>query len=377
MKKIIFAYFFLAFSQSLIAQIKVNDFYHKEDGKNWSLAIQRALNHLDSLGHGSLEFDGTKNYLVSTTVELPRQYKNGARRIIVLNGNGCNIQATDSIVIFNRIPKDQNEALNQMAGTRFAFNDFNFSHGKKAISLGATSGSSINRCNFASQTQCAIDIQFGLNTNIVQCNSSGSARVHYLIRTGQDWGGNAFNSQSNHTVIEKCRVYSGKTTECGFKVLGSSGCVIRDCISEGTNDLDYSIYFDVVGSTCVRLFKVENLHLEHAPKKAGFYIHNTGTVIIDGLYYQKAYDGFSLVYAVNRSEQISLLNVPYYVTGTVLTQEGGNDGAVWLVEDCSKEFYDPKNWRIIFKDGVKQKLPFYFKGRGYKYQVSKEFTGGK
>jgi hypothetical protein len=106
-------------------------------------------------------------------------------------------------------------------------------------------------------------------------------------------------------------------------------------------------------------------------------MHNTGIAILDGIFYQKAREGFPLVYAANRCEQISLLNVPYYVAGTVLEQEGGNDGAVWLVEDCSKEFYEAQNWKIKFGNEVKQKLPYYFKGRGYGYHIGQELKGGK
>lgn len=359
------------------SQIKVDDFYSEADGKDWSKAINKALVKLDSLGHGTLEFTGTQDYYVSKTIELPRYAKGGIRRIIILNGNGCTIRTNDSIVIFNRIPKNQDEALNKMMSTRFVFNDFTIAGGKKAINLGATFGSSINRCNFTNQTIAAIDIQFGLNTHILQCNSSGICKNHYVLRTGSDWGGNVNNSQSNHSVIEMSRVYAGKGSGCGFKVLGSSGCVIRDCISEGFNEIDYAIYFDVIGSTTVRLFKIENLHLEHAPKKAGIYIHNTGIASIDGIFYQKAYTNFPLVYAANRCDQISLLRVPHFVGGTVLEQEGGNDGATWLVEDCSKEFYDAANWRIHMKDNVQNKLPYYFKGQGYRYQLNKEFKGGK
>jgi len=375
MKKTILVIYTLLLTFISQAQIKVNDFYRAADGKDWSKAIQRAFKHIDSLGHGSLEFDGTKNYLVNNSIELPRYSKSG-RRIIVINGNGCTINASDSVMVFNRMPKDQKEALNQMMSTRFVINDFTFSGGKKGINLGATYGSSINRCNFQGQSEAAIDIQFGLNTSIFQCNSNGNVKTHFLIRTGEDWGGTAINSQSNHTIVDMCRVYSGKGTLCAYKVLGSSGCVIRDCISEGTNDLDYSIFFSYANSNCVRLFKVENLHLEHAPQKAAFYIHNTGIAIIDGVFYQKAYEGFELVHAANRCDQITLRNVPHYVTGTVLTQFG-NEGASWLVEDCSKEFYDPKNWKVTMKEGVKQKLPYYFKGRGYRYQVDKQFSGGK
>ncbi|HLP13137.1 MAG TPA: hypothetical protein VK177_14465 [Flavobacteriales bacterium] len=360
------------------SQIKVDDYYQSSDGKNWSPAIQRAMNALDSLGHGSLEFTGTKNYYVTSSIELPR-YGKGGRKIFVLNGNGCSINTTDSISIFNRVPGNQKEALDKMMSLRFTINDFTIVGGKKGINIGATYGTSINHCNFINQTQSAIDIQFGLNTSIFQCNSTGACKNHFVLRTGSDWGGNAINSQSNHSVIDMCRVYAGKGGNSAFMVLGSSGCVIRDCISEGSHEISYSIYFDYAKSTCVRLFKVENLHLEHAPQKAGIYIHNTGIAVLDGIFYQMGHKGedFALVKAIEKCDQITLKNVPWFVPGTVLEQFGGNDGACWLIEDCSKEFYDEKNWRIHFGEEVKTKLPYYFSGRGYRYQLNKEFKGGK
>lgn len=370
----LFACVFL--SHVLNAQIKVDDFYHQKDGKDWSKAINKAMVKLDSIGHGSLEFTGTRNYTIDAPLELPKYHKSG-KRLIVLNGNGCSIIASDTFMVFHRIPSNQKEALDKYMSTRFVFNDFNFIGGKVAIDLGASYSSSINRCNFQNQTLSAIDIQFGLNTSIEQCNSIGGAKYHFVLRCGEAWGGNGVNSQSNHSVIEKCRVYAGKDTKICYKVVGSSGCVIRDCISEGQHTPDYSIYFDYQKSTTVRLFKVENLHLEHTPQKAGIYVRNTGVATIDGVFYQTAKEEYPLVYAASRCDQISLLNVPHYVGGTVLFQEGGNDGACWSLENCSKEFYDAANWRIVFKDEVKKKLPYYFRGKGYRYQIGKSFNGGK
>jgi hypothetical protein len=377
MKSLFFIFFFSILSVSF-SQIKVDDYYNSSDGKDWSPAIQRAMSALDSLGHGSLEFTGTMNYYVAHSIELPRYGKNG-RRIIIINGNGCAINAADSVYVFNRIPKNQKEALDKMMSVRFSINDFTINGGKKAINIGATYGTNINRCNFQNQVENAVDIQFGLNTSIFQCNSTGPCKNHFVLRTGSDWGGNAVNSQSNHSVIDMCRVYAGKGGNSAFMILGSSGCVIRDCISEGSHEINYSIYFDFAKSNCVKMFRLENLHLEHAPKIAGIYIHNSGIAILDGIFYQMGHKGedFVLVKAVEKCEQITLKNVPWYVTGTVLEQFGGNDGACWQVENCSKEFYDAQNWRIHFENEVKKKLPYYFKGIGYRYQVGKEINGDK
>ncbi|HYG52598.1 MAG TPA: hypothetical protein VD905_16920 [Flavobacteriales bacterium] len=371
-----FLFFFHTFFS--LCQVRVDDYYKPADGKDWAPAIQRAMDALDSLGHGSLEFTGTKNYYVSSNIELPRYGKTG-RKIFILNGNGCSINAADSVFVFNRIPKNQKEALDKMMSVRFSINDFTITGGKKAVNMGATYGTSMNRCNFQNQTESAIDIQFGLNTSIFQCNSTGACKNHFVLRTGSDWGGTAINSQSNHSVLNMCRVYAGKGGNSAFMVLGSSGCVIRDCISEGNHEINYSVYFDYAKSNCVKLFKLENLHLEHAPKIAGIYIHNMGIAILDGIFYQMGHKGedFVLVQVVDRSEQITLKNVPWYVPGTVLEQYGGNDGACWELENCSKEFYDEKNWRIHFGEEVKNKLPYYFRGHGYRYQIQKDFKGGK
>ena len=354
-------------------QIKVSDYSRPHD-KDGGIAIQRAFRAIDSIGHGSIEFDGTKTYIISKCIELPRISKNG-RRIIVLNGNGCVLKAkTDSVCIFNRIPENQKEALNKMMSTRFTINDFTFMGGKKGINLGASYGSSINRCNFQNQKEAAIDIQFGLNTAINHCNSTNAFKDNYVLRTGEDWGGNGVNSQSNHSVISMSRVYARKDAKTAFKILGSSGVVLRDIISEGSKEIDYSVYVDKQKSTTVRLFTLENFHLEHAPIKAGIYIKSAGISKIDGLFYQLARADWPLIQAGANTDQITVKNIPHFVTGTVLQQDKSGDGAVWLLESCHKNFYDAANWRVKNKLGIYQKkLPYYFKGNGGKYQIDKTY----
>ncbi|MBL4703811.1 MAG: hypothetical protein JKY54_04780, partial [Flavobacteriales bacterium] len=105
------------------------------------------------------------------------------------------------------------------------------------------------------------------------------------LRTGEEWGGGTNNSQSNHSIIDQCRVFTRDGAKTCFKVLGSGGVVIRDAISEGSKQVDYSIYVDRQTSTTVRLFKIENFHLEHEPIKAGIFIQSTGITTIDGLFY--------------------------------------------------------------------------------------------
>lgn len=369
MKKIVFG-ILLFYPCVIIAQIKVDDYIKKWDEAGITSGIQQALNVIDTIGHGSIEFSGTKTYTINESLLLPTKKKAG-RKIIVLNGNGAIIKTKVEISIFKRIPKSQDQALNEYISSRFVIRDFQFEGGSKAIDIGATYGTVIENSNFIGQGEAAIDIQFGLNTEITQCIITNPKKNGIVIRCGEDWGGSTVNSQSNHTVVTQCRVYAAKGMETCFKILGSSGVVLRDIISEGSGECDYSVYFDRLNSTTVRLFTISNFHLEHAPKKAAIYLNHTGTATIDGLYYQLAFDGFKLVQAAPNAEQITLRNIPHFVSGTVVYS--GNNEVPWRVEYCHKSFYDPKTWRIKKKEEEVAAFPFYFSGHGGKYQIKKQY----
>lgn len=365
---------FLFVSHSIMANIEVESF-RKNDKMGDHEVIQKALDALASQGHGKLIFDGSKTYQIEQCLELPRHTK-GGRKNFILEGNGAVMQAKhDSIKIFNRLPKNQNEALNKMMNVRFVIQDFTFIGGAKGINIGATFGTTVLRCNFHNQNEAAIDIQFGLQTRIEHCYATNCIKDNFILRTGEDWGGSANNSQSNHSVIESCRVYARKGSSTGYKILGSGGCVLNNIISEGNKEMDYAVYADRLGSTTVRYFKINNFHLEHAPIKAGIYVRMTGNVEIDGIFYQLSRKEFSLIHAGSQSGLINVKNIPHYVSGTVLRQEQSGGGAVWNVMYCSKQFYDPNNWRIKNKKTGEYdtKLPYYFSGQGGSYQIKKKY----
>lgn len=362
-----FIFFQLFFLTTLYAQIRVADFYKSSPGDD-TRAIQTALNYIDSVGHGSLEFDGTRTYRINKPLELPR-YKTSGRRIIILNGNGCEVVAKAAVNIFNRVPVDQKEALNKMMSTRFVFNDFTFTGGNKAINLSATFGSSIHRCNFVAQNLAAVDVQFGLSTELSHCIATNCKKDAFILRCGEEWGGNNNNSQSNHSVVNMCRVYAAKGAKTSFKILGSGGVVLRDIISEGSNEVDYSVYFDRLSSTTVRMFTIQNFHLEHSTQKAAIYIRNSGVATVEGVYYQKGYAEFPLIHAGKDSQVIVLKNTAHYVAGTVIKAE--NNEVVWRLEYCNKSFYEAANWRIGSKSGYQTKLPFYLTGIKFRGQTVK------
>lgn len=365
-----FLFCFVFTQNTLSAQVRVDDFYSKNESNNDTKAIQRAFNYIDSVGFGTVEFTGHKEYKITESIQLPRYRKSG-KRMIIINGNGAQLNAGNGVIIFQRKPKDQDEALNKMMATRFLIQNLSFSGGEIAIELCATYGSAIQFCNFNGQNKAAIDVQFGLNTEISHCHINNAKTDAIVLRCGDDWGGNHNNSQSNHSVVSSCRIYAAKGANACFKILGSSGVILRDIISEGSGECNYSVYFDRQKSNCVRLFSIQNFHLEHKQLIAGFYFNHTGIATIDGLYYQLAYTDYQLVLAAATAEQITLRNIPHFVEGTVLSALSNE--IPWRLEYCHKNFYVAANWRIEGKNGKEKKLPFYFSGIGGKYQIKQQF----
>lgn len=335
-------YFILSiFSLGAFSQIKVDDFI-REGEKDDGIGINRAFRYLDSVGQGKLEFNGTKIYKIYRCLELPRHTKAG-KRIMVLEGNGCGIKAmVDSICIFNRMPKDQKTALNRYMSTRFVIQNFSFFGGRKGINLGASYGSKISFCNFKNQKEAAVDVQFGLNTVIEHCHSTAAVKHNFRLRTGIEWGGTAINSQSNHSIIQNCKVYASNTAHSSYNIEGSGGCVVRDCISEGSKDIEYGIHFDDLGSNVVKLFKVENFHLEHAPRRAGIFIKNRGTTEISGLFYQLTRDTWGLLRVNKTTGVVRIKDVPWHVPGSFVKYESQNTR--FILDNCHPKFSNPSTW---------------------------------
>lgn len=354
----------------LLAQLQVEDF--RTPRMNDTQVVQTALDALGKQGKGSLAFDGSRTYEINRSLQLPK----GSGGMFVLLGHGTTLRATeDSVNIFHRIPPAQREALNEWTSTRFIIQDFTFSRGARGINLGATLGSAILRCNFYNHHIAAVDVQFGLQTRIEHCKATNCAKDSFVLRTGADWGGNDNNSQSNHSVIESCRVFTRQGSESAYKVLGSGGVVISNCISEGHGDINYAIYADRLSSTTVRLFKIENFHLEHAPLKAGIYLRMSGVTEINGLFYQLSRDEFTLVEAGRKCDLIHLMNVPHFVKGTVLRQDLDHGGASWNLMYCARPFYDAANWRVLNRNSNKyeESLPQFFSGQEGGLRTNKRY----
>jgi len=330
--------FFVFHSVLVPSQYDVECF--RKEGMNDTETIQAALDCVGSKGHGKIEFEGTRTYIIAENLELPR-YGSG---IIILEGNGCVLQGKKGINIFNRIPENQKEALGKMMNMRFYIQNFTFEKGDKAINLGATFGSKISDCSFYFQKVAAVDIQFGLMTSIENCMSTLCSNDNFILRCGLDWGGNGYNSQSNHSHIKSCRVFAAKESNSGFKVLGSNGVTLEDVISEGFSEIKYSIYVSN-SKSIAHLFYIKNVHIEHNPTEAGIFLAFDGYVTIDGLFFQTAKEDFPIIKSVQNNATNHILNVRWCPGKVIIQNQGHLHGIKWHLENCHSCFYDQNRWK--------------------------------
>ncbi len=337
--------FLVLFSFKAKAQYKVEDF--RKEGMNDTETIQAAMDFLEKKSHGKLEFDGARTYVINKNIELPRY----AVGIVLIEGNGCVLKGKNGIHIFNRIPEDQKEALNKMMNTRFIIQHFTFQEGDKGINLGATYGSKITDCSFLKQKVAAIDIQFGLMTTIENCMATLCDKDNFLLRCGTDWGGNCVNSQSNHSHIKACRVYAKKGANTAYYVEGSNGITLEDIISEGYGGIKKSVYVTNKGNSISHLFTIRNFHMEHTPLEAGIHLDFNGHVTIDGLFFQTADTDFPVIKTTQKSATNTLKNIPYFVKGSIIQNQGHLWGIIWNLEDCHQFFYQKKYWKRKDKNG--------------------------
>ena len=197
--------------------------------------------------------------------------------------------------------------------------------GRKAIDLKATLGSVIENVRCVGQSEAAIDLRFCLMARVSNVLVTNPKARGIVVRQG-DWPGASWsNSQSNHTVLEQCRVYSTATTTQAFSVLHSSGVRMVDCISEGApcdHDLFLSAAIDgredqPARNTVVKQFALSNFHVEHAARKASIYVNMPPRAAVDlsGIYWNGKMSAPVIDYI---SGQLNLQGIGWWDDGFVI-----------------------------------------------------------
>ena len=228
-------------------------------------------------------FSAVPVYKCNTDIVLPDA------QLLVIDGAGAKLLLGPNSNGFTRTIMDQKDAAAR-TGSRYVIRDFaSIEGGKKAIDLKATLGSVVENCRLVGQTEAAIDLRFALMTRVTNVLVTNPVKRGIVVRIG-DWPGATWsNSQSNHTVLEQCRVYAAATTTQAFSVLNCNGVRMADCISEGVacdHDLFLSAVIDgkedaPAKNTVVKEFALTNFHVEHAVRKASIHVNMPARASVD------------------------------------------------------------------------------------------------
>lgn len=226
-------------------------------------------------GATSIVFSAAATYHSEGDILLPEV------QLLVIDGRGCKLTLGPGSNGFTRHVPDQKAAM-RMVASRYTFRDFAaIQGGRKAIDLSATLGSTITNCRMTNQSVAAIDLRFCLMARLQSVLVTNPKDQGIVVRTG-DWpGANWNNSQSNHTVLDQCRVHASKSTTNAFVVLNSSGVCMTNCISEGA-EADRDLYLSAATdgrhdtqarNSVVKQFILENFHIEHRVRKEHIFVN--------------------------------------------------------------------------------------------------------
>lgn len=222
-----------------------------------------------------VSFSAAAEYYCDQDIVLP------ARQLLVIDGKGCKLVLGAGSNGFVVPVLDQKEAMKRTAN-RYMIRDFGaIEGGKRGVVLRATLNSMVENCRFTSQSEVAIDLRFCLMARVRNVLVTNPKKKGIQVGCG-DWpGASTSNSQSNHTVLDQCRVYCAETTTEAFTVLNSGGVHMVDCISEG-QPADYDLFLSArtdgdenraAINPVVKSFTLQNFHVEHRLRKASIHVN--------------------------------------------------------------------------------------------------------
>ena len=264
-------------------------------------------------------FSASANYSSQGDIPLPD------RRLLVIDGRGCELSLGPNSNGFTRAVKDQKEAMVKMA-SRYAIRDFAvIQGGLKGIDLKATLGSTITNCRLVGQTEVGIDLRFCLMARLQNVLVTNPRNKGFVLRDG-DWpGATPINSQSNSSVLEQCRVFCMTTTSDAFTILNTGGVRMVDCVSEGA-EADRDIYLSAVTSDeedqvannpAVRSFTLQNFHVEHMVRKESILVNMPAQALV---HISNVYWNFGQKAPVIRyvRGQLYLTEIPWWMDNFVI-----------------------------------------------------------
>jgi hypothetical protein len=136
------------------------------------------------------------------------------------------------------------------------------------------------------------------------------------------------NTAANKTVFSNNRSYGWTAQTAQFAVIGSDGCVIRDCIVEGNWPTNCVLY-DGQGSTALGTFTIDMLHVENTASDAAILLRNgfAGDIRIKDV----VGGGAALIHASGMPAGVTIFaDLPWPFANPVF-KESNASGARWVI----------------------------------------------
>jgi len=323
----------LTFAQKGITQDTINSRYPGMnfttadliDWAAWQMAVKQAC----LIGGGVKAKGGT--YYISKSIMLEKLFRG-----IQIDGNMCKIISIGSTPMFSRISPVSNSDANLMVESKPLFRNI-FIEGTSAqigIDIGPTYGAVYENIYCSGLAEC-IHLRFALRTKIDNCFST-NCNKGWIADRGNWTGSSNSNSQSNHTTFSSCRWFG--SGDVAFQIIASSGCVVEDCIVEGSQ-CRVGIEWDGQSSTVVKDGTVRNCHFECANGSTEAFIKvrlSGGIFTLDKTYGQYAsilIDAGATTGYLN----VKVSNVPFWVfkAGKAFNNAGG---VGWVFEGNDNPF---------------------------------------
>ena len=325
-------------------------------------SVRYVYNETDLRNAVAAHANGSVNYIcmmqnigLTQPLDLPKS-SSGLSKQLHLNLMGNTVfdnSANGLTYLIGRKPSNQSEALNVMQSWAFIIENGAL-RGKGAtitgtlLDLGATFNSVAKnlRCDNAKK---GIHYKFCLMGRIEQVVTTSISEESFFIDRG-DWpDATNFNSQSNHSKIESCRVFNRGGNFAAFRVQGCSGIEICNSISEG-GDPQWHVHFNSQASTVVKDFKLKTIHLESKSSLGGVYVRISGGFAnIESVYSQ--YDNNLFVAeSAGGPVEMHISYVPWLTSGTKFQSIGTTR---WTFTDC----YDGGNLFNAARYWVNSTLP--------------------
>lgn len=288
----------------------------------------------------SIEIGG--NIGLTSPIDLPKSLTNSSKMLII-DLNGFRIfdnSAAGLPYLIGRKPANNAEATNVMQSQAFIIRDGCLA-GKGAtvtgtlIDLGATFNSVCENLRLESAKK-GIHYKFCLMSTMRNCMSTSISEESFFVDRG-DWAdATNFNSQSNHTLVEQCRVFNRGGNFAAFRVQGCSGVILRQCISEGGNP-QYAVYIDSQSSNVVKDVNIIGVHIESTCTVAGVHVRGSDMyAVIKDIYCQYAQVLFSFESTAG-AVFAQIENVPWLLPATQFKISGN------CAVDFSGRIYDCEN----------------------------------